>query len=131
MLWSKWTPGASVGATGQLLVSVTDFTANRFRDLPRAAAAGFTLGGGWKDTDGAVGMWLWFMPTQRRCGSLSIWTGNEALRRFVGSSEHMVIVRAYRNRGTMNSDSWGVESTLPRQKIREAAEDRLHAWRHG
>ncbi|MFZ6768015.1 hypothetical protein ACO0LM_13130 [Undibacterium sp. Di26W] len=121
MIWSKWMPGPAVMATGKLLVSFTDFKVNRFLDLPQAALAGFDLRRGWADMDGAVGMWLWFMPTQKRCGSLTVWTDEVSLRQFVRSPEHMVIVKAYRNRGSMNSSTWEVDSRTRRLTIRSDA----------
>lgn len=125
MLWSKWMAGPQAAATGELLVSFTDFTTHRYVDLVPAARAGFELRRGWADMTGAVGMWLWFAPMQRRCGSLSIWMDESALRSFVRSPQHSAIVRAYRNRGTMRSDMWPVDSTTARREIRAVAQQRL------
>ena len=117
--------GPQAAATGELLVSFTDFTTHRYVDLVPAARAGFELRRGWTDMAGAVGMWLWFAPMHRRCGSLSIWVGESGLRDFVRSADHAVIVRAYRNRGTMRSDMWQVDSATARREIRVAAQRRL------
>lgn len=48
-------------------------------------------------------MWLWVMPTARRCGSVSVWTGRRALAGFVRLPEHVTIMDEYRGRGTMRS----------------------------
>ncbi|QQM38193.1 hypothetical protein [Streptomyces liliifuscus] len=89
--------------SGQLIVSVTDFTSDAYRDLPGITCRGFALRRRWPDLDGAVGMWLWAMPSARRCGSVSVWTGRRALAGFVRLPEHVAIMDEYRERGTIRS----------------------------
>ncbi|MFF4618858.1 hypothetical protein [Nonomuraea jabiensis] len=79
MLRSRWTPGPAAGATGSVLVSVTDFRTGRLRDLPGVYQAGLTLRRAWPDLPGAVGMWLWTQPLEGRCGSVSIWQDEGSL----------------------------------------------------
>jgi len=125
MLWSKWKAGPQAGVSGRLLVSFTDFKANGFLDLPGAVRAGFALRTAWPEMQGAVGMWLWAAPWQKRCGSLSVWTDEGALRAFVRTPAHVAIVRAYRGRGSMQSRMWMVDSTLHRSKLRVLAEEHI------
>ncbi|MFD3373879.1 MULTISPECIES: hypothetical protein [unclassified Streptomyces] len=89
--------------SGPLIVSVTDFTSDAYRDLPGIACRGFALRRRWPHLDGAVGMWLWAMPSARRCGSVSVWTGRRALSGFVRLPEHVAIMGEYRERGTIRS----------------------------
>ncbi|MGW3950453.1 hypothetical protein ACWEKM_05715 [Streptomyces sp. NPDC004752] len=89
--------------SGPLIVSVTDFTSDAYRDLPGITRHGFALRRRWPDLDGAVGMWLWVAPLARRCGSVSVWTGRQALGEFVRLPEHVAIMDEYRERGTIRS----------------------------
>ncbi|MBE1491186.1 hypothetical protein H4W31_006824 [Plantactinospora soyae] len=106
MLRSAWAPGPSTGSDGPMLVSVTDFQADRLRDLPGIFRAGLRLRRAWPQLAGAVGMWLWAEPLERRCGSVSIWQDEEALRGFVAWPEHVRIMRRYRSRGQIRATSW-------------------------
>ncbi|MEV0144907.1 MULTISPECIES: hypothetical protein [unclassified Nonomuraea] len=106
MLRSRWTPGAAADVTGSVLVSVTDFHAHRLRDLPGVYQAGLALRRAWPQLPGAVGMWLWTEPLRGRCGSVSIWQDEQALRGFVGWPDHVAIVRRYRWRGRLRSTTW-------------------------
>ncbi|MEU3616419.1 hypothetical protein ABZ725_29520 [Streptomyces sp. NPDC006872] len=121
MLRSRWcqgTAGDSLGdraavngvdsgvrgrRSGPLIVSVTDFTSDVYRALPGIARRGFALRRRWPHLDGAVGMWLWVMPSARRCGAVSVWTGRRALAEFVRLPEHVAIMDEYRERGTTRS----------------------------
>ncbi|MFJ4280460.1 hypothetical protein [Streptomyces massasporeus] len=86
-----------------MIVSATDFTPGRRRDLPGIARRGMALRRHWPRLEGAVGMWLWAMPVAGRCGSVSVWTGRRALAGFVRLPEHVAIMDEYRERGTTRS----------------------------
>lgn len=90
-------------------VSVTDFTVRSPIDLPGIARAGYRLRRGWPDLEGAVGMWLWTSPLERRVGSVSVWTGETALRGFVMWPVHVEIMRRYRRRGSIRAATWTAE----------------------
>jgi hypothetical protein len=109
--------------SGPLIVSVTDFSSDAYRDLPGIARRGFALRRRWPHLDGAVGMWLWAMPSARRCGSVSVWTGRRALAEFVRLPEHVAIMNQYRGRGTIRSVILEYESA-DAARIRRDAE----AW---
>ncbi|CAM5740632.1 hypothetical protein STAFG_5918 [Streptomyces afghaniensis 772] len=115
--------GARGRPSGPLIVSVTDFTSDAYRDLPGIARRGFALRRRWPHLDGAVGMWLWTMPSARRCGSVAVWTGRRALAEFVRLPEHVAIMDQYRRRGTIRSVILEYES-LDAARIRRDAE----AW---
>jgi len=107
--------------SGPLIVSVTDFTSDAYRDLPGIARRGFVLRRHWPHLDGAVGMWLWAAPSARRCGAVSVWTGRRALAEFVRLPEHVVIMDEYRERGTIRSVIREYES-FDAARIRQDAE---------
>lgn len=113
ILRSTWQPGPSAPDKASVHVSVTDFTAARVADLPGIARAGYRLRGLWPELPGAVGVWLWSAPAQRRVGSVSIWSDETALRDFVALPEHREIMRRYRDRGTIDAQSWDGPYDLP------------------
>ncbi|MGW2283420.1 hypothetical protein [Streptomyces phaeochromogenes] len=115
--------GIHSGWSGPLIVSVTDFTSDAYRDLPGISSRGFALRRRWPHLDGAVGMWLWALPLARRCGSVSVWTGRRALAEFVRLPEHVAIMDEYRERGTIRSVIWEYQS-FDAARIRRDAE----AW---
>jgi len=55
---------------------------------------------------GAVGLWLWSLPFERRSGSVSVWTSEEDLRRFVTLPAHVAIMRRFKKAGRLRSATW-------------------------
>ncbi|MFF8814782.1 hypothetical protein [Streptomyces pactum] len=113
LLRSSWTLGPDHGGDGPVLVSVTDFTLARVRDLPGVYRAARRLAAGWPELDGALGMWLWARPAARRCGAVAVWRDEAALHRFVAWPPHAEIMRAYRGRGTLSSTTWHADVFHP------------------
>ncbi|WP_063774287.1 hypothetical protein [Streptacidiphilus rugosus] len=110
MLRSGWTPGPDHGRGGPVLVSVTDFTLDRLVDLPGVHRAARRLAAGWAELEGAHGMWLWALPSERRCGAVAIWTDEAALKGFVAWPPHVAIMRRYRDRGRLSSTTWPADA---------------------
>ncbi|HTK63087.1 MAG TPA: hypothetical protein VL595_11945 [Pseudonocardia sp.] len=104
-----WTDGPVSGAGRPAVVSVTDFTLNRWTYYPVVARTGLRLRMGWYAMPGAVGLWLWTLPLTTRTGSISVWTDSEALREFVGLPLHVEVMRRSRDRGTVRSTTWSVD----------------------
>jgi hypothetical protein len=129
MLTTRWQPGPAARTGGPVLISVTDFQIHDWRDLPGVWRTGLRLRRSWPQMDGAVGMWLWASPLERRSGSISVWQSEAALRRFVRWPVHVAIMRTYRERGTLTSDSWEAErfvaSDVRQEARRVLARDRL------
>jgi hypothetical protein len=69
---------------------------------------------------GAVGLWLWSDLPRPRSGSISIWTSEDDLRRFVRWPVHLAIVRKYSTRGTLTASSWEAERFVKQDVMREA-----------
>jgi hypothetical protein len=103
---TPWAPGPVAPATGSVVVSVTDFASRRRRDLPGVALVGLRLRMGWYAMPGAVGLWLWTLPLQARSGSISVWTSEDDLRRFVSLPLHVEVMRHNVSRGTVRATSW-------------------------
>jgi len=100
-----WTPGAA-GASGPVLVSVTDFRIRRFGDLLRVYVEGLRMSRAWPSMTGAVGVWLWSSPLRKRVGSVSVWQRSEDLDRFVRWPRHRELMRRYRDAGALSSSTW-------------------------
>lgn len=104
---TPWQAGPEVAPpSGPVLVSVTEFTADRHTQTVPIALAGLRLRRSWPRTPGAVGMWLWVDPWRKRSGSVSVWTDERSLYAFVGRPDHIRTVRAHQDRGTMRSTTW-------------------------
>jgi hypothetical protein len=119
-LFTRWAPGPATGANGAVVVSVTEFTARRFRDLPGIWLTGLRLRMGWWALPGAVGLWLWSAPTSARGGSVSVWTSEEHLRGFVGLPLHLAVMRRNRSRGTVRSTTWTAERFVAADVLQRA-----------
>jgi hypothetical protein len=110
LIWLPWVAGPEERAGGQVLVSLTEYKPQRWRDLPSVARAGMRLRGGWYGLPGAVGLHLWVDPCKRGSGSLSVWTNAADLRRWIGLPLHRQIMGRYRSRGTARSTQWTWDS---------------------
>ncbi|MEW9550697.1 antibiotic biosynthesis monooxygenase [Nonomuraea sp. NPDC050783] len=108
VLRSRWIAGPAPAGPGPLVVALTDYRAHRLLDLPGIARQGLALSRLWPELPGAVGMWLWSDLPGRRAGSLSVWRSEADLRAFVRLPEHVRIMRAYRDRGTLRSRTWEI-----------------------
>ncbi|MEU5591496.1 hypothetical protein [Streptomyces sp. NPDC020298] len=110
MLRSSWTSGQAHDRDGPVLVSVTDFRLDSIRDLPRVHGEARRLAARWPELAGAYGMWLWTIPTARRCGAVAVWRDTAALHGFIAWPPHVAIMRAYKDRGTLTSATWQADA---------------------
>ncbi|WP_084216382.1 hypothetical protein [Pseudonocardia spinosispora] len=117
---TRWTPGPVVRHTGPVVVSVTDFTSARYRDLPSIARTGFRLRQGWYAMPGAVGLWLWSLPLQARTGSISVWSNEADLRRFVRLPLHVDVMRHFSPRGTTRATTITADELVPSEILARA-----------
>ena len=99
-VWLPWTAGPHEDTPGTVLVSLTEFRAHAWRDLPGMAWVALGLRAGWYGLPGAVGLYLWADIPRRCVGSLSVWTDAADLRRWIGLPRHVEVMRQYRPRGT-------------------------------
>jgi hypothetical protein len=108
-----WKRGAAEKATGEVLVALTDFRVHRWRHVPGVWWNGLALRRGWPTQEGAVAQRFWTEPARRRSGSVSVWTSEDALRRFLRSARHRDLAQRYRDRAHLETHKWRAESFDP------------------
>ena len=106
----RMTPGPLPRTDGPVIVSITEFTARRLRDLPGIVVDGVGLSRGWWAMPGAIGVLLYLDPGKKTGGSLSVWASEDDLRRFVALPRHAAIMRKYRKRVTVRSAMWQTDN---------------------
>lgn len=125
-MWLPWIAGPYEETAGPVLVSLTEFRANAWRHLPGMGRIALGLRAGWYGLSGAVGLYLWSDLPRRCVGSLSIWTDEADLRRWIALPRHVQVMRRYRPRGMARSTQWTCE-TFDRAAILAEAKRRLAA----
>ncbi|HET9154032.1 MAG TPA: hypothetical protein VFN85_07950 [Solirubrobacterales bacterium] len=103
---TRWKRGRAGERDGSALVSYTEFRPRSLRDMPAIYRASERLRDEGVRLEGAIGIVTYWQPFRRCVGSLSFWTGEDALRRFVSLPFHVEIMRAYRDRGRLRAVSW-------------------------
>lgn len=119
-LLTPWMAGPHDPADAPVVVSVTDFTAHHLHTLPTVAVNGMRMRMGWYAMPGAVGLWLWSLPTTPRSGSISIWASEDDLERFITLPHHVDIMQRYGSRGTVRSTIWHADKFEPHVVIERA-----------
>jgi len=120
-----WRRGPEWTLSGTVLISITNFEVARFRDLPGVYLAAMRLGQAWPTMNGAVGLLFWARPWERRSGAISVWRTEADLRRFVSWPVHVAVMRKYRQRATVTTDSWNAERFGASEVKRQAGQWRL------
>lgn len=104
---TPWKPGPVAEFEGTVLVSLTDFSIEGYRDLLRVVRTALGIQRRWGERGGSLGLALWVNPAAKRLGSLSAWDGAEAYTRWVCSPEHMKVVREHRGHmQNVSSATW-------------------------
>jgi hypothetical protein len=114
---TDWLPGPEDGTQLPVLVSFTDFRATTDDDLAEIFRTGTELAKSWPIMSGAVGLWLWGMPTELRGGSVSVWQTEADLETFVRWPVHAAIITAWRTRIQVRARRWSDAHFIPE-----------HAW---
>jgi|SRR5271155_3167075 hypothetical protein len=115
LLSTDWLAGPHHGTKSSVVVSFTDFRADSDEDFQRIFHTGMKLRESWPIMRGAVGLWLWGKPAEFCGGALSVWESRDDLRRFVRWPVHTAIIKEWRGRIEVFSDSWDDERFDPRQ----------------
>lgn len=113
LISTDWLPGPRDGTRSPVVVSYTDFRAQSEKDLQEVFRIGMKLGESWPIMHGAVGLWLWGKPAEWRGGSLSVWEKRDDLQRFVRWPVHLAIMKEWRDRIEVLSESWDDERFSP------------------
>jgi hypothetical protein len=121
LLRLPWKSGPSADFGGPVLVSVTDFHVRAARDVAGVYVTGLRLRRAWPELEGAVGIWLWGKPLQKRSGAVSVWRTADDLRRFVSWPVHVAIMRKYRGVGTITTRDWEADRFIPAEVWRAAS----------
>lgn len=119
-----WKDGPLVDTDAVVLVSVTDFTAHHWYDLPAIYWEALRLRWNWPQMSGAVGLWVWTKPLQKRSGSVSVWRGDDDLKAFVATPYHVAVMRRNRSRGRLTAHSH-TESAYSRRRVWQRAAQQL------
>ncbi|MEV5652451.1 hypothetical protein AB0L57_29740 [Nocardia sp. NPDC052254] len=107
VLNSDWKPGPARDAEGPFMISLTQFTTTHIADIPDIWRASERLGNQLAQIEGAVGVLTYIRPMRRQVGSLSIWTDQRGLSKFIGLPYHVEIMRKYKTRGLpIRSATW-------------------------
>lgn len=123
-VWLPWIAGPHEDTAGPVLVSLTEFKANAWRDLPGMGWIALGLRAGWYGLPGAVGLYLWADLPRQCVGSLSVWTDEANLQRWIRLPRHVQVMRRYQPRGTTRSTQWTREN-FDRSAIYAEAKRRL------
>jgi hypothetical protein len=118
-----WKPGPAERGGEPVVMSVTEFRFNRFRDLPGIFRAGLAFRRSWGRRPGAIGLALYVNLMSRRLGSISAWRDEADLRRFVALPIHVAIMRRYRSRGVVRSATWRADACDPQRALAHAREE--------
>jgi hypothetical protein len=123
-VWLPWIAGPHEETAGAVLVSLTEFRADAWRYFPGMGWIALGLRSGWYGLPGAVGLYLWADVPRLCVGSLSVWTDEADLQRWIGLPRHVHVMRRYRPRGKARSTQWTCE-TFDRTVILAEAKRRL------
>jgi hypothetical protein len=78
----------------EYLALLTELPLRRFRDLGAFLLHTWRIQGQLRRTPGLMGYSLRARPLRRQFWTLSVWEGDDALRRFVGASPHAQVMAA-------------------------------------
>jgi hypothetical protein len=122
MLLSRiWKDGAVEPGAAPVHVSMNDSLVMKPWEALRVAREGLRLRSRWPQTEGALGLWFAAFGWGRRQVSISVWRSHDDLNRFVHSAEHVRIMRAFRDAGSlMITTTWSADRC-----------DRALVWQQG
>src|SRR5947209_3923118 len=121
MLRTSWRSGAAHDAEPPFVVSATRFVYGRRRYLPLVSYHAWQLRRGWGSRQGAVGLLTGAEALRPVTYSVSLWSREEDLRRFLGAPEHVRLMRDFRARLVESTSvTWSVDRVAPEDAWQEA-----------
>jgi hypothetical protein len=104
-----WKHGSARAEAGPVHVSMNDYLIHRYRDIFRVGLEGLRLRARWRETEGALGLWVAAFRGGRRQVSISVWRSAEDVKRFVRSPEHLRIMSDFKDAGILYTSAWKAE----------------------
>ena len=104
-----WKRGAVPGAGPACVISATRTEIARSRDVPGISVGGLSLRARWAENPGSIGMQIAMDLRHRVSWSLSAWTTEDDLDRFVRSEHHLRVVAPYRAHVMVAATRWRAE----------------------
>lgn len=124
---TPWKQGPAASAASPVLVSLTDFHIDGYRDLLRVVRTALGIQSRWGGREGSLGLSLWVHPLKKRLGSLSAWESEEDYLGWVRSAEHMRVVSSHRSHmQNISSDTWWTDCF----KVKGAWREVGRRWAH-
>lgn len=121
-LQASWKAGPAAAAEGPILVSFTEFTPYRLRDIASIWLVADRLGDELVEIGAARGVQTYLQLGRRRVGSLSAWTSEQGLLEFIRLPHHLETMRRYRSRGLpLRSARWWCEGFEPGEAMAEGS----------
>ena len=105
-VYQPWYSGTTHGTPGPHLLSVNEYRPHRLLDVVAITRIGAELRHQVLAMPESVGIVTSYQPYGRITYSLSLWTSEEALRRFTISRDHRQVMRDYRSRGYLRHIHW-------------------------
>ena len=90
-----WTTIAAPPETGEVLVLASRLRLRHLHQVPGFMRRALRVHAATKEADGAIGASLLAQPAAKTFWTLSVWTDEAAMRRFVGHPVHRDVMRRY------------------------------------
>jgi hypothetical protein len=116
MMRLSWKRGSVDYKQGAFMLSATRFTYRNLTDMPGVFWHGLGLRRNWAQIEGAIGVFIGADLLQRTTYTVSAWSDEADLRRWLASPEHARLMRGY---GPRLQSSAAVSWTADRLALRE------------
>jgi hypothetical protein len=115
MIRLPWRTGSAPGSA-RVFLSATRFTYRSLRSMPAVFAHGLQLRAQWPMVDGAIGMRIAASLRDRTTYTLTVWSSEQDLDRWLVSPYHARLMREFRDRLESScAVSWTAETFHPRE----------------
>lgn len=117
----SWKAGPVIEASGPIFVSATRFTFRSIWSMPMVIWHGIALIRTWPTLEGALGVAASIRVSKRTTYTVTAWESETAFRRWLGSPQHRVLMRDYRDKiRSSSAATWMVENFDPLAAWEEA-----------
>ena len=117
----SWKAGPVTAVSGPIFVSATRFTFTSVWLMPMVAWHGIALIRAWPTLEGALGVAAAIRVLKLTTYTVTAWESETAFRRWLGSPQHRVLMRDYRDKiKSSSAATWTVENFDPLDAWEEA-----------